>query len=505
MKKHAIPAFILALITVLVFASCDVITNFIASRMRNIAVIQVFNSSREETKYFMPNDTLYVQVSGLAANGIYQVDCLDPDGNLITTMTAQADAEGVIAPNPIWYDVGFKKVFSGSLNRYIAVLPTTTELGLNAFYISVHDSGNTNFKLPFFVVFNTNLKRPKPIILASRMDGTQLVVENSFKAGDGLYVQAANLDELPTPAPASGKVMMYVVPFDGGYYKDGDSINNFVVKQEATIQELKDGVQIVANSETWGGTGVRPQGESWSTGIPAFAKGKAFSVIVDVNGDGVFQEKKEGTTDYYLDGIDGNGVAGFVVEKDPVVITTPVEYIPANIASGGVNWTHAWFEDWPDYDYRDNFNANGSGTQYGWDWQYGGYGVKALWNPYLSHDPQVPNSDATSLYYGMYVDVYIVAVGDMTNDVYAGTANLAAASGTYMMTMPVQYACTNGAAQQTIWRAPMAKSDGSSAAGQYVVVVDVNRDGKLSKGDIVDNLHTGESVPTDKVGFNVVN
>ncbi|MPN54257.1 hypothetical protein SDC9_201927 [bioreactor metagenome] len=109
----------------------------------------------------------------------------------------------------------------------------------------------------------------------------------------------------------------------------------------------------------------------------------------------------------------------------------------------------------------------------------------------------------------MYVDVYImevgINVGQMTTDVYAGNANLAPASGTYVMTMPVQYACTNGAAQQTIWRAPMAKSDGSSAAGQYVVVVDVNRDGKLSKGDIVDNLHTGESVPTDKVGFNVVN
>lgn len=502
MKKHTIPAIILALVTILAFASCDAITNFIASRTRNISVIQVFNSSREETRYFMPNDTLYVQVSGLAADGIYQVDCVDPDGNVITTMVAQADADGVIAPNPIWYDVGFKKVFNDTLNRYVAVLPTSTELGLNAFNIRVHDAADTeaatDFKLPFFVLFNTNMKRPKPIVMAGRLDGTQFVVENSFKAGDGLYVQTANLDELPTPAPASGKVMIYIVPFDGGYYKEGDSINNFVVKQEATVAELQDGIKIAANSEVWVG------GASWSAGIPAYAKGRAFSVILDVNEDGVFQERKEGTTDYYLDGIDGNGVAGFIVEKDPVIISTPVEYIPANIASGGVNWTHAWFENWPDYDYRDNFNANGSGTQYGWDWQFGGYGVKALWNPYLSHDPQVPNSDEASLYYGMYVDVYIVEVSAMTAGVYAGTANLTAASGTYVMTMPVQYACTNGAAQQTIWRAPMAKADGSSAAGQYVVVVDVNRDGKLSEGDIVDNLHKGESTPSDKVGFNVL-
>jgi hypothetical protein len=493
MKKHAIPAFVLALVAVLAFASCDVITNFIASRTRNIAVIQIFNSNREETKYFQPNDTMYVQVAGLAANGIYKVDCLDPYGNLITTMTAQADSNGVIAPSPLWYDVGFKKEWSNSLNRYVAVLPTPTELGLNAFNIRVHDASvaasATDFKLPFFVIFNKNIARPKPIVLASRMDSGTIVVENDFKAGEDLYVQVANLTELPTPAPASGKVMVYLVPFDGGYYKDGDPISPYVVKQEAMVDDLKTGVKITATSELWA------HGDSWATGIPAYFKGKALSVIVDVNEDGIYEEKKEGTTDYYLDGIDGNGVAGFVVEKDPVVIPPAnKKYIPANIASGGITWQHAWFENWPDYDYRDSFNADGSGTQYGWDWQYGGYGVKAIWNPYLSNDPQVPNSDATSLYYGKYVDVYIVNSADVD---LTGRTKISPATGTYKMTMPVQYACTNGACQQTIWRAPMT-------AGSYCVVVDVDQDGYITDGDLVDNLHKTESTPSDGIGFTVV-
>lgn len=500
MKKHAIPLFVLALLTVLVFTSCDMINNFIASRTRNIAVIQVFNSNHEETRYFQPNDTMYVQIQGLKANGYYQVDCLDPDGKVITTLTALADDNGIIAPSPIWYDVGFKKVYSASLGRYVAVLPSTTELTLDAFNIRVHDAEATDtvtdFKLPFFVVYNTNISRPQPIVMAGRMDNSIFVVENSFAAGDGLYVQAANLESLPTPAPESGKVMIYLVPFDGGYYKDGEPITNIVAKQEATIDELVAGVQFTATS-TAGFPDVG--GASWAT-IPTGAKGHAFSVIVDVNENGIYDEKKEGTTDYYLDGIDGNGVAGFIVKSDPPPPPIAnVDYIPANIASGGVSWGHFWFENWPDYDYRDTFNADGSQTQYGWDWQYGGYGVKALWNPYLSHDPQVPNSnvDNSEFYYGKYVDVYIVdsAAVDLT-----GSTAITPFTGTYKMTMPVQYACTNGAAQQTIWR---ASPESPMAVGSYCVVVDVDQDGYISDGDLVDNLHKLESAPSDGVGFSV--
>jgi len=501
MKKHAIPLFVLALLTVLVFTSCDMINNFIASRTRNIAVIQIYNSNHEKTNKLQPNDTLYVEVQGLKAGGFYKVECLDPSNNVITMMTAVADENGVISPSPLWYDVGFKKVYDDTLGRWLAVLPSDTELGLNAFNIHVQSldatvdtTTMTDFKLPFFVVFNTDISRPQPIVMAGKKDAGsgEFYLENSFKAGDELWVKVANLDSLPTPEPASGKAKIYLVPFDGAYFEDGYLItSNVVLEQEATVAELTAGVQITATSPA----GFPDVGGSAWSAIPAGAKGHGFCVFVDVNDNGIYNIKKEGTDDYFLDGIDGNGVAGFIVQSDPV---TPAvgdkEYIPANIASGGITWGHYWFEDWPDHDYRNEFHADGMDTQYGWDWQFGGYGVKAIWNPYINDGgPQVPNSAVNSLYYGTYVNLYIVLTSDLD---LTGVTALVPAPGTRMLTMPVQYACTNGANQQTIWQAPMT-------VGDYCVVVDINQDGYVSDNDLVDNIDK-ENAPRALGGFSVI-
>ncbi|MHB0898476.1 MAG: hypothetical protein ACYC1A_13085, partial [Spirochaetales bacterium] len=166
MKKHTIPALVLVLFTILAFTSCDMINNFIASRTRNIAVIQIYNSNKERTNRLQPNDTLFVEVQGLAANGFYKVECLDPDNNPITEMTAQADENGVISPSPLWYDIGFKKEYNSTLGRTVPVLPAPdAQLGLRAFNIRVVSldpsqgtASMTDFKLPFFVVFSTNLE-----------------------------------------------------------------------------------------------------------------------------------------------------------------------------------------------------------------------------------------------------------------------------------------------------------------------------------------------------------
>lgn len=502
MKKQRIPALSLTLLTILLLASCDMINDFIADRTRNIAVIQIYNSNFVKTNKLQPNDTLYVEVQGLAPGGFYQVECLDPKDKVITMMTAEADENGVIAPTPLWYDVGFKKEYidvGGGVYQWKAALPTGSELGIRAFNIhvvSLDDTDKslamTDFKLPFFVVFNTDLKRPQPIVMAGRMIGTDFFLENSFGAGEALYIKTENLDELPTPAPASGKAAVYIVPFAPGHYEDGYRIDsNFVVKQLVDVDDLKAGVEIDADPEAWfDDVNVNT---TWSP-IPDDAKGHAFSVFVDVNDNGIYEVKKDGTDDYYLDGIDGNGVAGFIVKDDDPA--PAVDYIPANIASGGMTWGHAWFEGWPDYDYRDQFHADGYDTQYGWDWQFSGYGVKALWNPYIDKNiDDEPNSDSI-LYYGRYVDLYIVLASDMD---LSGTNTLVAAPGTRKLTLPVQYACTNGANQQTIWRAPMV-------VGKYCVVVDLDRDEHISKGDIIDNLHENGSAWTDggnPVGFEV--
>jgi len=498
MKKHTMPALVLALFTLLALTSCDMINDFIASRTRNIAVIQIYNSNHVKTNKLQPNDTLYVEVQGLAPLSYYNVEARDPFNNVITTLTAQTDENGVIAPTPLWYDIGFKKV-TDSLGNIKAVLPTDSELGLNAFNIhvvSLDDNAKaltlTDFKLPFFVVFKTDVSRPQPIVMAGKIATVntvpQFVLENAFDSGDELWVKVANLKTLmEADNPDTTKMTVYLTPFDAGHYENGYLItSNFVAKQEFTVKQLRDGVQFTAISQAWSGIG------GWNP-IPAAAQGKSFSVFLDVDNNGIYNVLKDGTDDYYLDGLDGNGVPGFIVKKvdpDPLV-----DYVPANIASGGVTWGHYWFENWPDHDYRNEFYADGYDTKYGYDWQFGGYGIKALWNPYVDKDvDHNPNTNNT-LYYGRYVYVYIVKTTEL--DLTVPTDPLVPAPGTRRLYMPVQYACNNGANLQTIWRAPMT-------VGDYCVVVDIDLDGKVSKGDMVDNVDkTGANRPLG--GFSVIN
>ncbi len=171
MNKKRTGALFIAVLLVLLLGSCDMINDFIASRTRNIALIQIYNSNHEKTNKLQPNDTLYVEVQGLAASSYYEVEARDPSNNVITKMTAQSDENGVIAPTPLWYDVGFKKVTDGS-GKIKAVLPTSAELGLKAFNIHVKGVdtedkalSDTDFQLPFFVVFKTDLARPQPIVM----------------------------------------------------------------------------------------------------------------------------------------------------------------------------------------------------------------------------------------------------------------------------------------------------------------------------------------------------
>jgi len=497
MKKHRISAILLVLFTVMALASCDMINNLIASRMRNIAVIQIYNSNHEKTNKLQPNDTLYVEVQGLAPLGYYNIEALDPSNNVITMLTAQADENGVIAPTPLWYDVGFKKV-TDSDGNIKAVLPTDSELGLNAFNIhvvSLDDSAKaltmTDFKLPFFVVFKTDISRPQPIVMAGKMatvdSASEFVLENAYDSGEELWIKVANLETLlESDDPETTDMSVYIVPFDAGHYEDSYLLtSNFVARQIFTVKQLRDGVKFSAASEAWSGIG------GWDP-IPLAARGKSFSVFLDVDNNGIYDILKDGTDDFYLDGLDGNGVPGFIVKQvDP---DPTVDYVPANIASGGVTWGHYWFEDWPDHDYRDNFYADGYDTKYGYDWQFGGYGVKALWNPYIDKDIDHDPNTANTLYYGRYVYVYIVKTTEL--DLTVPTDPLIPATGTQRMYMPVQYACNNGANLQTIWRAPMI-------VGDYCVVVDIDLDGKISKGDLVDNIdEDGANRPAG--GFSVI-
>jgi len=503
MKKIRISALFIAVLLVLLLGSCDMINNFIASRTRNIALIQIYNSNHEKTNKLQPNDTLYVEVQGLAALSYYEVEARDPSNNVITKMTAQSDENGVIAPTPLWYDVGFKKVTvtENRVEKVKAILPTSSELGLKAFNIHVKGVdtedkavADTDFQLPFFVVFKTDLKRPQPIVMAGKKvfvdSAEEFVLENAFDSGEQLWIKVANLEPVvASDDPDTKKMTVYIVPFDAAYYEDGHLIeSNYVAKQDFTITDLRNGVQFTATSEAGFPT---IGGKSWKP-IPTEAEEKSYSVFLDVDNNGIYNVLKDGTNDFYLDGIDGNGVVGFIVKKTD---STIAGYVPGNVASGGVTWGHFWFEDWPNHDYRDQFYADGWDTKYGYDWQFGGYGIKALWNPYVDKDiDHDPNNDNT-LYYGRYVYLYIVK-SDAGN--YLTATKLEPASGTQRLYIPVQYACNNGANLQTIWRAPMI-------AGNYAIVVDIDMDEKVSDGDLVDNVDKDGVIAQDGwTGFKVV-
>lgn len=505
MKKYRITLLVFAALMVLSLAGCDLIQNFIASRTRNIAVIQIYNSNKEKTSRLQPNDTLFVEVQGLKPGGFYQIECLDPENKLITMMTAEADENGIIAPSPLWYDIGFKKGADGK-----PVLPSSSDLGLRAFNIHVVDldaakgaraaAGMTDFKLPFFVVFNTDIQRPQPIVMVGKKESGEFVLENSFESGDELWVKVANLSDLPPQVPASTTARVYIVPFKGSAFDDGEEIAHAILYKDCTIAELTAGVKIDGND-------LLSPSNNWST-IPAWAEAKAFSVILDVDNNGQYNIKKAGTNDYYIDGIDGNMVPGFVVKESGPPTT---EYVPANIASGGrYRWDYLTWQY--DYDYRDEFIVTGNDTQYAWDWQYGGYGIKATWNPYINYNyGNAGVNEEASIYYGTYVDVYIIDTQVGQKPPYGDGNPIIASSkwGLAKITLPVQYSCYNGCGQQTIWRSDgdSNESNGGLKIGDYDVVVDVDRDGKFSKGDIIDNQPKDAFspwTPREQGGFSVV-
>ncbi|MFZ3110224.1 MAG: hypothetical protein WA234_05995, partial [Rectinemataceae bacterium] len=238
MKTIRIRAFLLALLVVMLLGSCE----FFASFKRDLPpVIQLYNSALQRTNKLLPNDTLYVKVSGLASNTMYEVECLDTNGDPITSMLAESDANGVIQPTALWYDIGFK--WDATLNSGVGgiKLASEAELGLSAFevHIKTLDGTATDFSLEFFVIYNTSIERPQPIVMAGEMVVSTFNLENAFDAGDTLYVKVANLGKgLPT---GQSNATVNVVPFTGTNYEDGDPIDNVYISVTMTLDELKNG------------------------------------------------------------------------------------------------------------------------------------------------------------------------------------------------------------------------------------------------------------------------
>jgi len=476
MKTIRIRAFLLALLVVMLLGSCE----FFASFKRDLPpVIQLYNSALQRTNKLLPNDTLYVKVSGLASNTMYEVECLDTNGDPITSMLAESDANGVIQPTALWYDIGFKW---NSETKKIE-LASDAELGLSAFevHIKTLDGTATDFSLEFFVIYNTSIERPQPIVMAGEMVGSTFNLENAFDAGDTLYVKVANLGKgLPT---GQSNATVNVVPFTGTNYEDGDPIDNVYISVTMTLDELKNGTAI-----PW-------KGGSVITSNSPDDRGKAFSIIVDFDNNGYYNVLKEGTTDYYLDGIDGNGVAGFIIRQPPITIADTVSL---NLVSGGI-FTYDWQNYQYDYDYRDTFRKDGSDTKIAL--YYGvGPGVKVIWNPYAYYNRWSNDPTGTGLYYGRNINLYIIKSGGTSTGWALDTDLLDTAILVKQLRLPVQYGCQNGLNQQTIWPAPMIPGD-------YALVLDMDESKTITNYDIIDDWDRKKAVrivDTKRSGFSIL-
>jgi hypothetical protein len=523
------------------------INEFIESRTRPIPLIETYNSNLVNTRRMVPNDILHVQVQGLDPEKEYTVTVLDPEGKAITQMIALPDENGVIKPTPLWYDIGFEMDDDGVLSL------SEANLTVSAFNINVKDEdGETDFSLPFwFVSSNDNFERPQPIIYAGKQltDGT-FTMQNAFYSSgqapgsasyptdtlesevltDTVYFKIDNMTPLITPLdvddendPAyTQEVKLWVVPFTGDGFAEGDDLSREAYfSMDLTVGEIMDmgengmllpwpveypvttqRIEELASSDV--------QNE-----VPYWAEELSFSLFLDMKDRGIegfYNIEKEGFDSFYLDAIDGNGAAGFVVKSAPQTVTN---YISMQLASGGIfryvrvpytvtygttTYTYNRYEY--DYDYRDEFKYNAYDTKYSsHSGPFWGYGVKVIWNPYQTTSgwtsQGVDIADIPSSFWGRTVNVYIVEVDTNGDPINNTDGSLKPAPGTIMNRVPVQYGCSNGWWQQTIWRTPMSAA---YADKDYMIVVDMDSDGELSENDLVDDVRTDSG----EGGFSIV-
>jgi len=318
------------------FAAAAMFVSFAACNTRPIPgdlILTTYNSDMEVTKSFSPMDTLYVKVAGMRAESHYRVSALDANGVLISMIEARTDANGVIDAIPLWYDMGLKKNETAGLPPYLDSFGGLTPVGFKVNVKSLYDNGDsTNFTQDMFFVLKNNLDtNAKPVIyscyspdLVPDVD-TIFYPENAFKETgtldvDGIadpktvvYVKA---DKVPTKIGNNVDVTavdFYVLRFTGEAFKNGDALYSSTKKVTEKI-----GVAVtagaVAATKLWD-VNDTPQV------INPTDDTMAYSIVMDVDRDGIYDEgidtDSDGVSDYFIDGVDGNGLPGFIIQNTP--------------------------------------------------------------------------------------------------------------------------------------------------------------------------------------------
>lgn len=299
-------------------------------------LVTLYNSRMEETQRLAPLETLHVSVAGLAENEYHSLTVVSPDSTVISRVEARSDEYGVIEITPLWYDVGLKNPDDTHSSPWV---DKTTELVIKTFYVKVRslENNDTSFEQEMFIIYGTNdiSAKPRPVVTACYIPNGDAVtadnchLENAFEEtgsrdADGtlnaktrVWVQAHSI-----PYRIAGtntdveKVDIYILPYTGITLEEGDVLNeNFVVrKQDVAVVDGDGGMtKTLAPVLLWdlnSQTLINP-GEGNSS----------FRVVLDVDQDGVFDNgldvDGDDVTDQYIDGVDGNSIAGFVVQNTP--------------------------------------------------------------------------------------------------------------------------------------------------------------------------------------------
>ena len=292
-------------------------------------LITFYNSDLQKVKKLSPLETLYVELNGLGENKYYSVAVEDTLGNTVSKIEVSTDANGKIAITPLWYDTGLLKP---DADFDYPRIDTSSELSLTAFKVRVKslDDNETNFHQDLFFVTTdfTTASKPKPIVTAMYKDGDNYIMENAFEESGSLdangevskktlvYVDAQRIPWFYEGTEVTA-VDIYVLPFDGDKLTaDEDIVTGAIISRtDVAVVGDNDVTKKFATPELiWDLNGA-------TTLINPMDSNCAYRVVIDVNQDGTFDYgtdvDADGTTDLYVDGIDGNSEPGFIVQNTP--------------------------------------------------------------------------------------------------------------------------------------------------------------------------------------------
>jgi hypothetical protein len=283
-------------------------------------LITIYDSNMQETLKIAPLETVYVKVAGLEPNQLHKISILDADGNEVSFTQLKSDDTGVIGPVPVWYDVGLQKDENGN---YVI----KQGLDLKAFYVRVQSLENkdTDFKQDFFLLLkkpDSPDELPKPIVEAVDNNGNIIntFMETGTKTPDGeddnltkVYVKAQRLPAKLLDGSDVKSVDIYIVP-------TGDKFQNGMDLEAMAITSRKDVPVKLSDNKAY--TYIDTPVLVWDLNKGPYLinpndNNNAYSVIVDVNRNGKLDIGEDldgdGVFDKFIDGIDGQGVAGFIV------------------------------------------------------------------------------------------------------------------------------------------------------------------------------------------------